>query len=49
MQSGMIGLGRMRVNMVRQLLGRGHSCVVFDRSPELAGHLEMRSEKSEAA
>ncbi len=33
MQIGMIGLGRMGANMVRRLLGAGHECVVFDRSP----------------
>lgn len=31
---GMIGLGRMGSNMVKRLLQGGHSCVVFDRSPE---------------
>ena len=34
MQLGMIGLGRMGANMVRRLIGGGHDCVVFDRSPE---------------
>jgi 6-phosphogluconate dehydrogenase len=34
MQLGMIGLGRMGANMVRRLLRAGHTCVVFDRSPE---------------
>jgi 6-phosphogluconate dehydrogenase len=34
MQMGMIGLGRMGGNMVRRLLGGGHDCVVFDRSPK---------------
>jgi 6-phosphogluconate dehydrogenase len=34
MQLGMIGLGRMGGNMVRRLLGGGHSCVVFDVSPK---------------
>jgi len=34
MQLGMIGLGRMGANMVRRLIKNGHSCVVFDRSPE---------------
>jgi len=34
MQLGMIGLGRMGANMVRRLLGGGHQCVVFDRSPK---------------
>jgi 6-phosphogluconate dehydrogenase len=33
MQLGMIGLGRMGANMVRRLIGGGHECVVFDRSP----------------
>jgi 6-phosphogluconate dehydrogenase len=32
MQLGMIGLGRMGGNMVRRLLGKGHSCVVYARS-----------------
>ena len=32
MQIGMIGLGRMSVNMVRRLLGGGHGCVVHDVS-----------------
>jgi 6-phosphogluconate dehydrogenase len=34
MQLGMIGLGRMGANMVRRLIKAGHSCVVFDRSPD---------------
>ncbi len=34
MQLGMIGLGRMGANMVRRLIGGGHECVVFDRSPQ---------------
>ncbi len=34
MQLGMIGLGRMGGNMARRLLRGGHSCVVFNRSPE---------------
>ncbi len=34
MQLGMIGLGRMGGNMVRRLLKGGHSCVVFDVSPD---------------
>jgi 6-phosphogluconate dehydrogenase len=41
MQLGMIGLGRMGANMVRRLIARGHSCVVYDVSAkaidELAG------------
>ena len=38
-QLGMIGLGRMGGNMVRRLIGGGHECVVFDRSPEAVGEL----------
>ena len=34
MQIGMIGLGRMGANMVRRLIGKGHSCVVYNRSPQ---------------
>ena len=34
MQLGMIGLGRMGANIVRRLMRRGHSCVVYDRDPE---------------
>ncbi len=32
MQLGMIGLGRMGANMVRRLIGGGHSCIVYDRA-----------------
>jgi 6-phosphogluconate dehydrogenase len=39
MQIGMIGLGRMGANMVRRLIGRGHSCVVFNRSPQPVNEL----------
>jgi 6-phosphogluconate dehydrogenase len=39
MQLGMIGLGRMGANMVRRLIKRGHSCVVFDRSPQAVDDL----------
>jgi 6-phosphogluconate dehydrogenase len=34
MQLGMVGLGRMGANMVRRLIGAGHSCTVYDRSPQ---------------
>src|ERR1700751_3290746 len=37
MQLGMVGLGRMGANMVRRLIKKGHSCVVFDRSPQAVG------------
>jgi len=39
MQLGMIGLGRMGANMVRRLTRKGHSCVVFDRSPQTVAEL----------
>ena len=39
MQLGMIGLGRMGANMVRRLIGGGHSCVVFDRSLQAISEL----------
>jgi 6-phosphogluconate dehydrogenase len=39
MQLGMIGLGRMGANMVRRLTRRGHSSVVFDRSPQAISEL----------
>ncbi len=34
MQVGMIGLGRMGANMVRRFLRGGHTCVVYDVSPD---------------
>ena len=39
MQLGMIGLGRMGANMVRRLIGGGHTCVVFDRAPQAVAGL----------
>jgi 6-phosphogluconate dehydrogenase len=39
MQLGMIGLGRMGANMVRRLIKKGHSCVVFDRSQQAVADL----------
>jgi 6-phosphogluconate dehydrogenase len=38
-QIGMIGLGRMGANMARRLIRKGHSCVVFNRSPEAVNEL----------
>ena len=38
-QLGMIGLGRMGANMVRRLIRKGHSCVVFNRSPQAVNEL----------
>ena len=34
MQLGMIGLGRMGANIVRRLIRDGHTCVVYDVSPD---------------
>ncbi len=39
MQLGMIGLGRMGANMVRRLLKNGHTCVVYNRTPEIVKQL----------
>ena len=39
MQLGMIGLGRMGANMVRRLIRKGHTCVVFDRSKQAVADL----------
>lgn len=40
MQIGMIGLGRMGMNMSRRLLGGKHEVVVFDRANEKAEEME---------
>jgi 6-phosphogluconate dehydrogenase len=34
MQIAMVGLGRMGANMVRRLIKGGHTCVVYDNSPD---------------
>jgi 6-phosphogluconate dehydrogenase len=47
MQIGMIGLGRMGANMVRRLIRKGHSCVVFNRSPQAVN--ELVKEKASGA
>jgi 6-phosphogluconate dehydrogenase len=39
MQIGMIGLGRMGANMARRPMRKGHSCVVFNRSPQPVNEL----------
>jgi len=44
MQMAMVGLGRMGGNMVERLIRAGHSCVVFDRSPETVK--KIRGQKS---
>ena len=40
MQIGMLGLGRMGANMSRRLMRAGHTCVVYDLSPEAVHGLE---------
>jgi 6-phosphogluconate dehydrogenase len=40
MQLGMVGLGRMGANMARRLMQDGHSCVVYDRTPEVVQGME---------
>jgi 6-phosphogluconate dehydrogenase len=40
MQLGMVGLGRMGAGLVRRLMRDGHSCVVYDVSPEAVKALE---------
>ena len=39
MQLGVIGLGRMGANIVRRLMRDGHSCVVYDVSPDAVAAL----------
>ncbi len=39
MQLGMIGLGRMGSNIVRRLMRDGHTCVVYDVSPDAVAAL----------
>ena len=39
MQLGMVGLGRMGMNMVRRLLAAGHSCIGYDVHTEAANSL----------
>jgi 6-phosphogluconate dehydrogenase len=39
MQIAIVGLGRMGANMARRLLGGGHECVVFNRSPKAVQEL----------
>src|SRR5260370_5265091 len=39
MQKGMIGRGRMGANMARRLIRKGHTCVVFNRSPQAVNEL----------
>ena len=39
MQLGMVGLGRMGANMVRRLIKAGHSCVVYDLTPQTVQQL----------
>ena len=43
MQIAMIGLGRMGGNMVLRLARGGHTCVVYDRSPEVVKGIVEKS------
>ncbi|HMO36672.1 MAG TPA: decarboxylating 6-phosphogluconate dehydrogenase [Gemmatales bacterium] len=49
MQLGMIGLGRMGGNMVRRLLRAGHTCVVYDASPETTRQLAEEGARAAAS
>ncbi|MFQ5329255.1 MAG: phosphogluconate dehydrogenase (NAD(+)-dependent, decarboxylating) [Thermodesulfobacteriota bacterium] len=39
MELGMVGLGRMGANIVRRLMRYGHSCIVYDRTPDTVQRL----------
>src|ERR1700674_2757632 len=49
MQIGMIGLGRMGANMARRLIRKGHTCVVFNRSPQAVNELVAENTIGEKA
>jgi 6-phosphogluconate dehydrogenase (decarboxylating) len=49
MQLGMIGLGRMRANMVRRLIRAGHRCTVFDVFPKAVQDLAKEGATSAAS
>jgi 6-phosphogluconate dehydrogenase len=42
MQLGMIGLGRMGINMVSRLLKAGNECVVYDERPDAVNELQSQ-------
>src|SRR6185503_13232110 len=42
MQLGMIGLGRMGINMVSRLLKAGNECVVYDERPDAVSELQSQ-------
>ncbi|MEO6824555.1 MAG: NAD(P)-binding domain-containing protein, partial [Nitrosospira sp.] len=42
MQIGMIGLGRMGINMVARLLKAGNDCVVYDPRAEAVQELRLQ-------
>ena len=48
MQVGMIGLGRMGMNMSVRLMGGGHQVVGFNRDRERVKQLEERPEPAQA-
>ena len=43
MQLGFVGLGKMGLNMVMRLIGKGHQIVAYDRSAEALAHAEAAS------
>ena len=43
MQIGMIGLGRMGINMAARLIKAGNECVVYDPRPEAVQELESQT------
>src|SRR4029078_9597169 len=45
MQLGMIGLGRMGANIVRRLMRDGHTCGVYDGSPDAVAALAAEGAK----
>ncbi|MGD0282575.1 MAG: phosphogluconate dehydrogenase (NAD(+)-dependent, decarboxylating) [Dissulfurispiraceae bacterium] len=49
MQIGMIGLGKMGMNMVKRLLKGRHKVVVYDRSPEIVKEFAMSARGIRAA
>ncbi len=49
MQIGIVGLGRMGFNMAERLLAGGHSCVVYNRSPEKVQRLSQKGAKGTAS
>lgn len=49
MQLGMIGLGKMGMNMAKRLLKGGHTVILYDHSPEKAKELAKGTRQATAA